>query len=156
MRIFYRLVFLLLLPSVGIAQFQMNQLDSMHHVIQHAANDTILMDAYFKLGSFYDDVNLDSSVYYANKGVVIARKLRLRMHEAESFMNSSFPLAKMGNYPRALNELNQALQILEDPSCEKITWGRGSTVGSSGKTPELYRLALLGYTHMALDNLYSY
>jgi signal transduction histidine kinase len=146
----------LLIPVFATAQFQRSQLDSMHREVQHAGNDTILMDAYIKLGSFYDDVNLDSSVYYGYKGITIAQKLGLRMHEAEILMNSSFPLAKMGNYPLALNGLNRALQILEDPSSEKITWGRGSTVGSSGKTPELYRLVLLAYTYMGLDNLYYY
>ena len=67
MRSINKILFLLLLPVLVTAQFQHNQLDSMHRVLQHAANDTIRMDACLKLGAYYDDVNLDSSVYYSRK-----------------------------------------------------------------------------------------
>jgi hypothetical protein len=60
----FRLLLLLFLPVFVTAQFQHNQLDSMHLALKNAANDTIRMDAYLKLGSFYEDVNLDSSMYY--------------------------------------------------------------------------------------------
>ena len=77
----------------------------MHVVIQHA-NDTVRMDALLKLGAYYDDVNLDSSVYYSEKGIVIAKQLKLNLSEAEMLTNMSWPLVKMGNYPRSLKVLN--------------------------------------------------
>ncbi len=145
------LLFLLLLPVFVTAQFQHDQLDSMHMVLQHASNDTIRMDAYYKLGMYYDDVNLDSSVYYSEKGIAIARQLNLKLNEAEMLMNNCFPLAKMGNYPQSLKVLAQALEIAENPSNEKNTWHL-----LKDQTPQTYRVSLLGYIHMGFDNLYGY
>jgi len=108
MRSLKNLLCFLLFPAFVTAQFQHNQLDSMHTVLQHAANDTIRMDAYTKLGEYYDDVNLDSSLYYNEEGIAIARQLNLKLNEAEMLMNSCFPLAKMGNYPQSLKVLSQA------------------------------------------------
>jgi hypothetical protein len=99
MRSLNKILFLLLLPVLVTAQFQRNQVDSMHQVVRDAANDTIRMDAYTKLGAYYDDVNLDSSMYYSEKGMVIAKQLQLNLNEAEMLTNMSWPLVKLGNYP---------------------------------------------------------
>jgi len=151
MRSLKNLLCFLLFPAFVTAQFQHNQLDSMHTVLHHAANDTIRMDAYTKLGEYYDDVNLDSSLYYNEEGIAIARQLNLKLNEGEMLMNSCFPLAKMGNYPQALKVLTQALEIAGDPSNEKNTWHL-----LKGQTPGTYRVSLLSYTHMGFDNLYGY
>ncbi len=142
---------LLCLPVCATAQFQRRQLDSMHQVVQHAANDTIRMDAYTKMGSYYDDVNLDSSVYYGEKGIVIAKQLQLNLNRAEMLTNMSWPFVKMGNYPRSLKVLNQALEIADDPTNEKNTWHL-----LKGQTPRSYRIDLLGNVHAAFDYLYGY
>jgi len=151
MRSLNNLLFLLLLPVFVTAQFQHNQLDSMQQVLHHAGDDTIRMDACFRLGAYYDDVNLDSSVYYSEKGITIARRLQLKLNETEMLMDMCFPLAKTGNYPRSLKVLNQALEIAENPSNEKNTWHL-----LKGQTPRSYRLYLLGYIHIGFDNLYGY
>ena len=147
----FKILFLLGLPFFVTAQFQRNQLDSMHRVLKHAANDTIRMDACLKLGAYYDDVNLDSSVYYSEKGIVIAKQLQLNLNEAEMLTNMSWPLVKMGNYPRSLKVLNQALEIAGDPANEKNTWHL-----LKGQTPRSYRIDLLGNVHAAFDYLYGY
>ena len=151
MRALNKILFLLLLPVFVTAQFQRNQLDSMHQVLRNATNDTIRMDAYYKLGMYYDDVNLDSSLYYNEKGIAIARQLNLKLNEAEMLMNSCFPLAKMGNYPKSLKVLEQALEIAGNPSNGKNTWHL-----LKRQTAQTYRVWLLGYTHMGFDNLYGY
>jgi len=151
MRSLIKIFFLVCLPVFVTAQFQQNQLDSMHHVLQYATNDTIRMDACLKLGSYYDDVNLDSSVYYCEKGIVIAKQLQLNLKMAEMLTNMSWPLVKMGNYPRSLKVLNQALEIAENPANEKNTWQL-----LKGQTPRSYRLDLLGNVYSASDYLYGY
>ena len=151
MRSLLKIHFLLCLPAFVTAQFQRNQLDSMHQVVRHASNDTIRMDAYNKLGSYYDDVNLDSSVYYSEKGIVIAKQLQLNLNKAEMLTNMSWPLVKMGNYPRSLKVLNQALEIAGDPANEKNTWHL-----LKGQTPRSYRIDLLGNVYAAFNYLYGY
>ena len=89
------MLFLLFLPVFVTAQFQHNQLDSMQQVLHRAVSDTVRMDACLKLGAYYDDVNLDSSVYYAEKGIVIAKQLQLNLSKAEMLTNMSWPLVKI-------------------------------------------------------------
>jgi signal transduction histidine kinase len=151
MRSIHKILFLLFSPVFVAAQFQHNQLDSMHRVLQHAANDTIRMDACLKLGAYYDDVNLDSSVIYSEKGIFIAKQLQLHLNEAEMLTNMSWPLVKMGDYPRSLKVLNHALEIAGNPSNEKNTWHL-----LKGQTPRSYRIDLLGNVHAAFDYLYGY
>ncbi|HYK47543.1 MAG TPA: tetratricopeptide repeat protein, partial [Parafilimonas sp.] len=151
MRSLKNLLSLLFSPVFVTAQFQHDQLDSMHMVLQHATNDTIRMDACLKFGSYYDDVNLDSSVYYSEKGILIAKQLQLKLNEAEMLTNMSWPLVKMGNYPRSLKVLDEALEIAGDPSNEKNTWHL-----LKGQTPRSYRIDLLGNVHSAFDYLYGY
>jgi len=73
----------LLFPFSVNAQILQTQLDSIHRVLQYAVSDTIRMDACYNLGLYYDDVNLDSSIYYCTKGISIANKLNLKLKEAE-------------------------------------------------------------------------
>ena len=150
MKSFLKISLLLSLPVFVTAQSQQKQLDSMHLALQYAANDTVRIEVYSSLGYFYDDVNLDSSVYYSEKGVAIAQQLLLKLREAEILMRLSFPLTKMGNYPRSLKVLMQASAIAEDPSIEKNTVHL-----LNGQTPRTYRLSMLGYIHLGLGYLYA-
>jgi signal transduction histidine kinase len=142
-----KIVLLLLLPFSVCAQYQ--QLDSLLLQLKNAANDTIRIDLYSQLGTYYDDVNVDSSVYYNEAGITIAKQLQLKLNEAELFMNMSFPLAKMGNYPKTLKVLMQAKEIAEDAANEK------HVANLKGETSRTYRLRMLSYTYLGLGFLYA-
>jgi two-component system, NtrC family, sensor kinase len=150
MRSLFKILFLLYLPVFVTAQTQ-EQIDSMRLVLKNATNDTTRMDAYLKLGTYYDDVNLDSSLYYDEKGIVIAKQLQLNLNKAEMLTHMSWPLVKMGNYPRSLKVLNEALEIAGDLTNEKNTWHL-----LKGQTPRSYRIDLLGNVHAAFDYLYGH
>ncbi|MEJ7626845.1 MAG: ATP-binding protein [Ferruginibacter sp.] len=140
------------MPAFASAQHYTQQwhLNDLHSILKTTSNDTVRMETYLKLGIYYDDVNLDSAVYYGEKGITIARQLKLKLYEAEMLMNTSFPLTKMGNYPKALKVLTQALDIAENPANEHKTWHLLNT-----QTPRTYRLTVLGYSHLSLSTLYS-
>ena len=150
MRILVKIFFLLCIPVLVTAQTQ-EQMDSIRLVLKNATNDTTRMDACLKLGAYYDDVNLDSSLYYDEKGIVIAKQLQLNLNRAQMLTHMSWPLVKMGNYPRSLKVLNEALEIAGDPANEKNTWDL-----LKGQTPRSYRIDLLGNVHAAFDYLYGY
>ena len=150
MRSLLKILFLLCLPVLVTAQTK-EQIDSMRMVLKNAMNDTARMDACLKLGTYYDDVNLDSSLYYDKKGIVIAKQLQLNLNKAEMLTHMSWPLVKMGNYPRSLKVLNEALEIAGDLTNEKNTWHL-----LKGQTPRSYRIDLLGNVHAAFDYLYGY
>ncbi len=149
MRTKLKMALFLLFPLSVTAQIEQTQLDSMRRVLQYADNDTIRMDACFNLGLFYDDVNLDSSIFYCEKGISIAKRLNLKLNEAELLMDISFPLSKIGNYPLSLKVLMQAKELTENSANEKNTWRL-----SQGLTPHAYRLSILGYTYLGFGELY--
>ncbi len=150
MKLFLKILLLTLLPAIAKAQTR-RQIDSANYILQHAENDTVRMGACSMLGAFYDDINVDSGLYYCNKGITIAEKLDLKLNKGEMMAFMSWPLMKTGNYPEALRVINQALEITEDPSNE-------NKIGNlqKGQTPEMYRLRLIGLLYAALESLYIY
>ena len=78
-----QLIIALLLLLFFSARTQILQLDSLLLQLKNAPNDTVRVGLYSLLGNYYDDVNVDSSVYYNETGITIARKLQLKLNEAE-------------------------------------------------------------------------
>ncbi len=150
MKLLLKIVLLLLLPALGKAQTR-RQIDSTYLILQLAANDTVRMAAYSMLGGLYDDISVDSGLYYCNKGIAIAEKLDLQLNRAEMLAFMGWPLMKTGNYPEALKVINQGLKIAEDPSNEKNTWNL-----QKGQTPQMYRRIVIGILYSALESLYLY
>ena len=150
MKLLPKILLLLLLPAFVKAQTR-HQMDSAYLILQHAANDTVRMGAYSMLGGFYDDISVDSGLYYCNKGIAIAEKLGLQLNKAEMMAFMGWPLMKTGNYPEALRVISQGLEIAEDPSNEKNTWNL-----QKGQTPQMYRRRVIGLLYAALEYLYLY
>src|SRR6185295_9121578 len=150
MKLLPKISVLLLLPAFVNAQTR-QQMDSAYFILQHAANDTVRMGACSVLASFYDDISVDSGLYYCNKGIAIAEKLDLQLNKAEMMGLMGWPLMKTGNYPEALRVITQGLEIAEDPSSEK-------RIGKlqKGQTPEMYRRRVIGLLYAALEYLYLY
>jgi two-component system NtrC family sensor kinase len=149
-KLLLKIVLLLLLPALGKAQSR-RQIDSAHQILQQEANDTVRMAAYSMLGGWYDDISVDSGLYYCSKGIAIAEKIDLQLNKSEMLAFMSWPLMKTGNYPEALKVINQGLKIAEDPSNEKNTWNL-----KKGQTPKMYRLIVIGILYSALESLYLY
>src|SRR5215510_7758765 len=93
-----KILLLLLLPAFVKAQTR-GQIDSAYFVLQHAANDTVRMGAFSMLGGFYDDISVDSGLYYCNKGIAIAEKLELQLNKAEILAYMGWPLMNTANVP---------------------------------------------------------
>lgn len=127
-----------------------NKLDSLHMVLNNAANDTLRMDAYFNLGIYYLERNRDSAVYYANKSIALARQLKLKLNEAGALSLKGYSQISLGNYPESLKSISRALKIAEDPASEKYTWNL-----PKGKTAHWKRLDQLGFTNLHFGHLYG-
>ena len=142
---------LLLLPFFATSQFSQKRLDSLHATVLLEKNDTALMKSYSSLAGYYDDVNLDSSVYYSEKSITIARQLQLKFDEVIMNARSCWPLMKMGNYARVLKLLNTSLDFLSYPASEKYIYDV-----AKGETTRSIRLFGLSYVHEALSGLYNF
>ena len=145
------IVFLLLLLPVFVeAQLQQDRLNSLHQALKNAANDSIRMDAYYKLAQYYNEINRDSTLYYLAKGIPISQKLELKLYEAHMLENQGYILGRLGNYPKALESFLQALKIAEDPASEKYAWNL-----PNGTTPRNERLNRLGVLYLTMGHLYG-
>ena len=150
MKPFLTILLLLLLTDFASAQAR-RQIDSAAYLLKYAANDTALMGACSMLGGYYDDINVDSGLYYCNKGIAIAEKLDLQLNKAMMMAYKSWPLMKTGNYPEALKMVNQGFKIARDPS-------NGNKAGHlpKGQTPQMYQRIVIGILYSALESIYYY
>ena len=150
MKRYFQIILLLLFPVVVWTQPQQTYLDSLQLALKIAANDTVRMDAYRQIASYYREINRDSSLSYNAQSLSIAQKLKLKLKEASILESRGFILTDMGNYPEALESLYQALKIAEDPAIEE----------NAGKLPDGLsvqnaRLSLLGFIHVMMGHLYG-
>src|ERR1017187_7859960 len=122
MKLCIKILLLLLLPAFIQAQQQHKQLDSLRMALGNAANDTIRMDVYDQLAYYFYEVNADSSLLYAEKELQIARRLNLKIYEANALAHEGYDFTNLINYPKALESFLEAQKIAEDPACEKTVW----------------------------------
>ena len=150
MKLLLKILLLLFLPSFAKAQ-TLRQIDSLRFILQHAANDTVRMGVCSALGGWYDDISVDSGLYYCHKGIALAEKLDLQLNKSLTLAYMSWPLMKTGNYPEALKVLNQGFKIAEDPSNEKK-----AGYLQNGQSLQKFRLYVIGILYAARESLYGY
>ncbi len=151
MKLFLRIAILVFFPVFTNAQSLQLEIDSLRHELVLAKNDTLRMKIYSRLGGKYDDVNLDSAVFYSQKAIEITRKLQLKFEEVVFSVRECWPLGKMGNYPRAFKQLNNGLAFFGNSSSEKYIFNI-----PAGETAYTIRMGWLLYTYNALGGLYVY
>ena len=156
MKLFVKILLLLLLPAFVQGQQQQKQLDSLHLALRNVTNDTVHMDIYSQLGALYLETNRDSALFYLDQSISLARQFKLKLNEVFPLALKGFMLMKFfGNYPGSLETLLQALKIAEDPASEENAWIPTSVLPITGRSPRNYRLDVLGYTQMDLGTLYG-
>lgn len=128
---------LLLLPAFIQAQQQNKQLDSLRRVLGNTANDTMRMDVYDQLAYYFYEVNADTSLLYAEKELQIARRLNLKIYEANALTHQGYDFTNLTNYPKALEAFLEAQKIAEDPASEKTVW-HFSNSQTQGKSVSVY------------------
>jgi two-component system, NtrC family, sensor kinase len=149
MKSLIKIFIFLLLPFFAKAQSLQSEIDSLHIELQLAKNDTARLNIYRSLCSSFDDVIIDSAVYYGNEALKIAQKLQLKFNEAREKSLICWPLSKMGNYPRVFKMANEALDFFENPKNENYLLDI-----PIGETPRSYRLMWLSSTYSAFAYLH--
>ena len=150
MKLFIKISLLLLLPAFVVAQQQHKQLDSLRMALNKATNDTIRMDIYDQLAYYFYEVNVDSSLLYAEKELQIARQLNLKIYEANALGHLGYDFTKLINYPKALESFLEAQKIAEDPASENTVWHYSNSL-----TPREVRISVLNTNQYLLGILYA-
>ncbi len=148
---FLKISWFLLLPGLAVAQTNQNEIDSIRTALQKVTNDTIRMDVIDKLAFAFTESNSDSALFYYDKSILLADKLRLRIDEVAKLDMKGYILSTRRNYPQSLATFLQAKKIAEDPASEKNTWHL-----PKGRTPRAERLEWLGWIYNDMGPLYEY
>jgi two-component system, NtrC family, sensor kinase len=94
-------------------------IDSLKHEIEVTRNDTILYIELDALATAYLETKPDSSLYYSEKALEIARKLNLKLNEAFTLGKKAYAQQNKGNYPGSLRTFLSGIEIANDAENEK-------------------------------------
>jgi len=111
------------------------------------------MSVFRDLSLYYLDINTDSSLFFIEKALPLAQKLKLSLSEADIWDLIAIGLRNQGNYPRSLKAFNEALKIAENPDSEKGIWHISKFTGTNN--PEFARLSMLATIESDMVELYA-
>src|SRR5688572_11988225 len=116
------------------------QADSLRNALDKNINDTLRMAANRELSLYYLEINADSALFYVDRDLPIAKKLQLKLWEADALDLIGIISNNQGNYVKAIKSMNEALQIVKNRECEKNIWNISKFTTS--KLPEYARLSM--------------
>ena len=100
MRKFIKILLLLLIPALGLAQ--QSHLDSLKKALHAARTDSV---RYLRLGDlddYYAEINRDSALYYSDQALAIAKKNGRTLDEASALDGKAYILMHLGKFPESL------------------------------------------------------
>ncbi len=157
---FLKTALYILLPVFSMAQVNplfleptKEQADSLKKALNQNINDTLRMLANRELSLYYLDINTDSALFYIEKDLPLAKKLNLKLWEADALDLMGIITSNQGNYVRAIKCIQEALQIVEKRDCEKDIW-RVSKFANS-KDPKEARLSMLATIYSDVAGIYA-
>src|SRR5678815_1567955 len=119
MRTFLTLVSILILHPGFSQDADSRAIDSLENKLAASSNDTMRLILLGQVAEKYSEINYDSSFYYAEEVLPITRKLRFKLDEAAILRLMIYAQINLGNFPRALQYLLPAIEMMSDPSTEK-------------------------------------
>src|SRR4030095_7585018 len=90
------------------------EIDSLRHQLVIAKSDSIRMMAMERMGNFYEHLNIDSSLYYLNDALKIAKQQSYTQAEARTLATLSGLMEHQGKYAEAFELLFTSLKIAEE------------------------------------------
>ena len=138
---------------------QQSYIDSLKKEIAVTNNDTVNMILFAKTADAYSELNPDSAYFYAQKMLVITKKMNLKLEEAFALNQMGYALLNKGNYPRSLQTILSAIAIAEDEASEKNILPKQYSPMDEFKdrtlSPRLQRIAELSRTYQYAGILYQ-
>ena len=119
MRTFLTLVSILILHPGFSQDADSRAIDSLENKLAASSNDTMRLVLLGQIAEKYSEINYDSSFFYAEKVIPITRKLRFKLDEAAALRLMVYAQINLGNFPRALQYLLPAIEMMSDPATER-------------------------------------
>ena len=112
------LILLLFFPVFADAQ---HLPDSLRIAFEQAANDSVKFNVSRPIYTFYEEINRDSALYYAEYRYAIAKKNNRTIEIAYTQGQIAYQQIYLGRFSEALSNLTEAIQIAEQ-SKNSNTW----------------------------------
>ena len=137
-----KIILFLLLPFLCIAQEK--YVDSLKSVYGNTPDDSTRYVTGRALYYYYEELNRDTALYYAEQNLKLARANNRKLAEAASLVIKGYQLLHQGKYAASLESLLLAFKIGNDAGDNtEETWPLVSIEPSPGKS----RLLILAITH---------
>jgi signal transduction histidine kinase len=159
MKIFSSIVLFLFLSAMVSAQFDptwgyinAKQADSLIAAVRSEPNDTLNLEAFRKLGFYYQDYDDEKSLYFHERQLELAKKLKFQIWEADAHSQIANQFNFMGNMKKAYEYFTKAEDIASDEKSERPNWEVQNF--SNARNEHEARIATLGMNHIMFGNLY--
>jgi len=146
MKICPKIIFFVLLPVFSLSQE--SRINSLREIFFNATNDSVLYESGIYLYDYYEELNRDSAIFYADQCVQISRKNNKKLNEAYSLTRKAYQEVNLGRYAESLNNLLSAFSISENSSNEKYFWAVDPLTIEHGE--RLYALACAHHIYAVL------
>ena len=104
--------------TIQVAFAQQTKIDSLKSEFAQSNNDTTRLLIFEQITNIFSEVNPDSALYYSDKTLVLSKQLNFKLEETYALGEKAYALINMGNYPRSLQTLLNAISIAQDPRSE--------------------------------------
>jgi signal transduction histidine kinase len=139
------IILFLFIPQLVFAQ-QYNP-DSQRQALKTETSDSVLFKINFNLEYYYEEVNVDSALYFVDQSLKIARKANQKLAEGAALTAKAYTLNNISKYGESLKCLADAFKILENPESEKLSTWLTAYPGTQYHSPNNFRLQILSITH---------
>jgi len=160
MKTFAKLFLLCLIPAFSMAQIDptwgyvtAQQADSLKRKVQTEKNDTIKLAAFRSLGFYYQDFKPDSGLYFHEQQLVLAKKLKMKLWQADAYSQAGYVFNLLGNYLKSYEYHKEATELASDEKNEADDW-RPWTFSNAVNGHEA-RIAILAMNYSMMGNLWS-
>src|SRR6186713_1697040 len=103
MKIYVRIIFLLLLPVSSLAQQDLT--DTLRKIFFNSKDDSVIYEAATRLYDFYEETNRDSAFFYADQCVQISKRNNKKLNESFFLNRKAYQQLNTGRYAASLNNL---------------------------------------------------
>ena len=154
-----RVMLFLLLPLLIHAQhdptwgyISKQQADSLIASVHNGTNDTLKMEAFRKLGFYYQEADNDTSLNFHQQQLALATKLQLKLWQADAYSQIAYCLLNAGYVAEAFESFTIANKLAADKKNESSNWHYWNF--SNAENLSDARLAILAMNHLMLANLF--
>ncbi|SDX60465.1 Signal transduction histidine kinase [Lutibacter oricola] len=150
---------LLLLCFVELNAQDQKKIDSIKSYNLSESNQKILVSNYNKLSYLYGAINLDSSLFYSNKAMTVAKKINFNKGLAVSYSYIARGMIEKGNIKSSLENFDKAIELFKEQqdSINILDSYRGMSYVASYSSSQLssldYNLKALNYAEALKDTI---